>query len=175
MEKSIDGLRGAQRYSGQRNLWARVKPTFQARQQAVVRAAMEPQKPTGCWDFGLVFPRELLEPAEQGVDDDNIGVEAVDTGRKYEIEAKPLDRAIPGAPQRIQKKPAEKLKEMRAGNRRNPVPEDDTRGFRTRRLDPDERQVFHTLGVQMDFAMVVAGETLELFGEGTLRAMPAVN
>ena len=36
-------------------------------------------------------------------------------------------------------------------------------------------KAFDTLGVEMDFAMLVARETIKQFGEGTLRAVPAIN
>jgi len=38
-----------------------------------------------------------------------------------------------------------------------------------------QRKAFDTLGVEMDFAMLVARETIKQFGEGTLRAVPAIN
>ena len=109
------------------------------------------------------------------MDDDHIGVEAIDSRRKHEVEAESMDRAIPRAPERIQKKPGEKFQEMRTGDRWNLVPENGTGGWRTRRLEWNDRQIFHALGVEMDFAAFAPGEALKHFGKRALRAMAPVN
>lgn len=38
-----------------------------------------------------------------------------------------------------------------------------------------ERKIFDALGVKMDFAAIVAGETLEKFNQGAFRAVAPVN
>lgn len=38
-----------------------------------------------------------------------------------------------------------------------------------------QRQVFDALGIEMDFAVIVAREALEQFGKGALRAVAAVH
>jgi hypothetical protein len=46
-------------------------------------------------------------------------------------------------------------------------------GARNRMLS--DRKSFHALRIQMNFAMLVARETLEKFGKSALRAVAAVN
>jgi hypothetical protein len=53
------------------------------------------------------------------------------------------------------------------------VPEDGAdQGLRSRR---GERKIFHALREKMDFAPVIASETLEQFGNGALRTMTAIH
>jgi hypothetical protein len=62
---------------------------------------------------------------------------------------------------------------MRSRNRRHAVPEDGARLFWIKTAGAVE--VLDALGIQMNFAVVGADETLKQLGEGTLGAMPAVN
>jgi len=115
------------------------------------------------------------EAMEMNVNDDHVSVETIDSWRQDEIKVKPVYPSIPSAANAVQKKPGEKLEEMRAGNRGNLVPENDPGRLRTRGLERNDRQVFHALGVEVDFAMLVARETLEEFGERALCAMAPVH
>src|SRR5260370_42354540 len=58
---------------------------------------------------------------------------------------------------------------------RNSMPNDPARICRLHGRGAVECKVLDTLGVKMDFAMLVARETLKKFGESALRAMAPVN
>jgi len=58
---------------------------------------------------------------------------------------------------------------------RNSMPNDPAGICRPHKRGAVECKVLDTLGVKMDFAMLVARETPEKFGEGALRAMTPVN
>jgi hypothetical protein len=127
----------------------------------------------------VLLARQLLETMEERVDEDDVRVQRVDSGRKNEVEPQSADQAIPGTAERIQEKPSYELQEMGTGHRRNFVPEDcsgvlrESNPWLTKRLA--KREILNTLGVEMDFAMLVAREALEQFGKGALGAMAAVN
>jgi len=55
------------------------------------------------------------------------------------------------------------------------MPNDPARICRPHERGSVECKVLDTLSVKMDFAMLVARETIKQFGEGTLRAVPAIN
>src|SRR5215470_12721231 len=73
---------------------------------------------------------------------------------------------------------------MRPGNCGDLVPEDGAAflralgqraaGFRARRQSV-KSEIVDALGVKMNFAMIIAGEALEQFGESTLRTVAAVH
>ncbi len=64
---------------------------------------------------------------------------------------------------------------MGTGDGTNFMPNDRAGVLRPRNTGMSQRKAFDTLGVEMDFAMLVARETIKQFGEGTLRAVPAIN
>ena len=64
---------------------------------------------------------------------------------------------------------------MGTGDGTNFMPNDRAGVLRPRNTGMSQRKAFDALGVEMDFAMLVAGETFEQLGEGPLRAMPAIN
>jgi hypothetical protein len=82
--------------------------------------------------------------------------------------------AIPRAPDGIQKKPGEKLQEMGAGDGWNFMPDNQAGFLRVGNAWLIEGKVFNALGIEMNLAMLFAREAFQQFGEGALRAMPAV-
>ena len=59
-----------------------------------------PKKPGSC-RIEVLFARKFLEALEERMNDDNIGVHAVNAGRNDKVEPKPVDPAIPRAADRI--------------------------------------------------------------------------
>ncbi len=64
---------------------------------------------------------------------------------------------------------------MRTRDGRNSVQNDAAGIWRPHGRGAIECKVLDTLGIKMDFAMLVARETLEQFGERALSAVPAIN
>jgi len=56
---------------------------------------MKPPKETGPCRIEVLFVCKFLEAMEERVNEDNIGVQTVDSGRKNEVEAKSMDPPIP--------------------------------------------------------------------------------
>src|SRR5713101_5954245 len=80
-----------------------------------------------------------------------------------------MDPAIPRAANRIQEKPCGKLQKLRTAEGRNLVPEE-----RAGILPPLLRggikvEVLDALGIEMDFAMLLARKPFEQFGESACR------
>jgi hypothetical protein len=55
------------------------------------------------------------------------------------------------------------------------MPNDRSGVLRPRNIRMSQRNALDAMGVKMDFAMLVARETLEQLGKGTLRAVLAIN
>jgi len=136
---------------------------------------MKPPKKTGPRCPEVFFVCKFPEAKEERVNDDNIGVQTVDSGGKNEVEAKSMDPQIPCARKRIQEQPGEESQEMGTGNGTNFMPDDRSGALRPRNAWVSQCKVFDALGIEMDFAMLVVCEALEQFGEGALRAVPAIN
>jgi len=64
---------------------------------------------------------------------------------------------------------------MRPGKRRNFVPNDAAGLGGVRQFAASEREVVSTFRVEMDCAVIVTSQAFEELGEGTFRAMPAVD
>jgi hypothetical protein len=99
----LEERRGALGDGRKRNFRVRVNPPLQSSQESVVDTPMEPPKKTGPCGIAILFVCKFLEAMEKRVNDDNIGVQTVDSGRKNEVEAKSMDPPIPCARDRIQK------------------------------------------------------------------------
>jgi hypothetical protein len=136
---------------------------------------MQLPRKTGLSRIEVLFARKFLEAMEERVNDDDIGVQTVDSGRNDKIEPKSVDPAIPRAADGIQKKPGEELQEMGAGNGRNFMPDDRAGFLLVSNTWLIEGKIFNALGIEMNLAMLFAREAFQQFGEGALRAMPAVN
>src|SRR6266436_4621559 len=95
--------RGALGDGGKRNFRVRVNPPLQSSQESVVDAPVEPPKEAGPCGNEILFVHKFLEAMEERVNDDNIGVQTVDSGRENEVEAKSMDPPIRCARDRIQK------------------------------------------------------------------------
>jgi hypothetical protein len=168
-------LRGAARDGHEGDLGVRVKTALETGQKRVIGAAMEAAKKTGHGRSGNFLAGKFLEPMEQGMNDDNVGVEAIDSGRKNEVEAKSVDGAIPGAAKRVEKKPGNKLQEVGTRDGRNFVPEDGAGILRTGGDKRTKCEIVDALRVEMNFAMLSARETFKELGESALSAMAAVH
>src|SRR6266849_4766369 len=88
---------GALGDSGERNFGVRINAALQASKKGVVGAAMEPAKKPGSWRIRVVLARKFLEAMKKRVNDDNVGVQTVNSGRKNKIEPQSADPAIPRA------------------------------------------------------------------------------
>ena len=75
----------------------------------------------------------------------------------------------------VHHEPSDKLQKVRARDGRNAMPIDRAARRLVFAARAGEREIFHTLGVKMNFALMLAGENFEKFGEGAFGAMTAVN
>ncbi len=135
---------------------------------------MEPPKQTGPCRNEIFFARKFLKAMEERVDDDNIGVQTVNSRRNDKVEPNSMDPAIPRAADGIQEKPGEKLQEMRTRDGRNIVPDDRPGVLGECNTWLRKRKVFNALGIEMNLATLFAREAFQQFGKRALRAMPAV-
>jgi len=119
--------------------------------------------------------RKVLEATKERVNDDDIGVQTINSRRKKEVEAKSMNPPIPRVADRIQEKPREELEEMRTGKRRDFVPNDHTGVLRACDAWWGKRKVLNALGIEMNLAMLVAGKAFQHFCKGAFRAVAAVN
>jgi hypothetical protein len=136
---------------------------------------MEAPKKTGPCRIAVLFVRKFPEAIEKRVNDNEVGVQTVNSGRNDKVEAKSADPTIPYAADRIQEKPGEKLQEMGAGDGRNFMPDDRPGVLRVCDSRLSQRETLNALGIEMNLAMLFAREAFEQFGKRALRAMPAVN
>lgn len=119
--------------------------------------------------------RELPKPVEHHVNDDDVGIKAIETRRYDNIERKAAESAMPPSKNAIRRHPSEELHQMRARNRGNLVPEDRTRFAGTRHLRIVKRETFRAARVKMNLAVVVVGQALKQFRQGALGAVSPVN
>jgi hypothetical protein len=136
---------------------------------------MKPPKKPGSCRIEVLFARKFLEAMEERVNDDDVGVQTVNSGRNDKVEPNPVDPAIPRAADRIQEKPGEELQEMGTGNGRNSMPYDRAGFLRMCNTRFIEGKLCNALGIKMNFTMLVARKAFQQLGERALRAMPAVN
>lgn len=115
------------------------------------------------------------EPMEQSMNKDDVRVETVDSGRKNQVAANAADPAIPAAANRIQKKPAKKLQQVRSRDGGNFVPEDASCSGRKNTSGIVDSEILDAICVEMNFAVVRARKTFQQFGKSTLRPMTAVH
>ncbi len=172
---TIEEPRGAQGNGDDGNFRVAVDAALQLSKKSVVNAPMEPPKTVRPCQIEVFFTRKLLEAMEKRVNDDNFGAQTVNSGRKDEIEPKPLAPAIPCAADGIQKKPSEKSQEMGTRDGGNLMPDDSPGVWRGSNAWWSQRKILNALGKQMNLAMLFAREAFKQFGKGALRAMPAVN
>src|SRR6266852_1368125 len=166
---------GALGDSGERNFGVRINAALQASKKGVVGAAMELPKKAGSWQRAVVLARKFLEAMKKRVNDDNVGVETVNSGRKNKIEPQSADPAIPRAAERIQEKPGDKLQEMGTGDGRDFMPDDRAGVLRACNTWRSKGKALNALGIQMNLAKVFAREALQHFGKRALGTMAAVN
>ena len=70
---------GALRDGSERNSRVRIDATLQSSKKSVVGAPMESPKKTGLSRTEILLVRKLLEAIEKGVNDDDIGVQTVNS------------------------------------------------------------------------------------------------
>ena len=121
------------------------------------------------------FADKLQKTMKKGVNEDEIRIETIDTGRKNKVKLKAADVAVPGAAERVEDYPTNESKKMGARNGRNFMPKNRTRLGRASRAFPSQSNFLGALSIQMDFTMIVASEALEELGQGTLCAVAAVH
>lgn len=98
-------LRGSMlRNRGKSNMRVAVDAALEESKHAVIQCAM---KSSQSGRSGLFV--KFREAAKDGVDEDDIGVETIDAGGEYEIEAEAVKKAVPNATKPVQPKPKRKL------------------------------------------------------------------
>jgi len=117
---------------------------------------MKPPKKTGLCRIADLFAGKFLEAMEERVNDDDIGVQTVNSRREDQVESKPLEPAIPCARKRIQKKPGKELQEMGTGNGGNFMPEDRSGFVCAWDTCLIHEKVVDALGKEMNLAMLFA-------------------
>jgi hypothetical protein len=169
------GARGhrAQSYTG-----LGVNTALETSQQRIVEAPVSKTETTGggsSWN-GTLLARQLLQTMEKRVNDNYIGVGTVDTGGKDEIETEAAESRRCPTRKAIEEKPRDVGEEQwRAGDRGNWMPEDDSLCALVMRGPARYGKIFDTLGEEMNFAPIVAGQPLEQFGDRAFRAMTAID
>ena len=136
---------------------------------------MEASKKLGPCQIESLGERKFLEAMEKRVNDDNVGVQTINSGRKDKVEPKSMDPAIPKATDPVQQEPGEKLQELRAGHGWHSMPDDRSRVLRACVAWLSNGKIFNALGVEMNLAKFFASEAFQQFGNGTLSTVPAVN
>src|SRR5260370_31209912 len=99
---TIEEPRGALGNGDDGNFRIGVDAALQLSKKSVVNAPMEPPKTVRPCQIDEFFTRKLLEAMEKRLNDANFGAQTVNSGRKDEIEPKPLAPAIPCAADGIQ-------------------------------------------------------------------------
>jgi hypothetical protein len=133
-----------------------------------------PEEPGTC-RISLLIAREVLEAIKERVNDDDVGIQTVNSWRDDEVEPKSMDPATPRAENPIHQKPDEKLQKMGTWEGRNFVPKD---GLGIPSARPGwlrQREIFNALSIKMNLTMSVPREAFEQFGESALGAMSAIN
>jgi hypothetical protein len=133
-----------------------------------------PEEPWLC-GIGLLIARELLKTMEKHVNDDDVSIQTIDSGRKNEVETSSVDPAIPRPANGIQEKPSNKLEEMGTGDGGNSMPKDGPGVPRVRVAWVSQLEALNALGIKMNLAMLLAREAFQQFRKRTLRAMTAID
>jgi len=136
---------------------------------------MKLPKETGLCRIVSFFAGKFLEAMEECVNDDDIGVQTVNSGRNDKVEPKSLEPAIPRTRDRIQKKPGKESQEMGTGNGGDLMPEDRAGFLCAWDTWLSNGKTINALGVEMNLAMLFTREALQQFGKRALRPMTAVN
>jgi hypothetical protein len=159
----------------ERDFGVRIDMALPCCKKGVVGAAVELPKKAGAWRGAALFARQFPETMEEHVNEDDVGVQTVDSGRENKVEPQSVDHAIPRTTERIQEKPGDELQEVGAGGGGDSVPEDRSRLLREVDTRLSKREALDPLGVEMNLAMLMARESFEKLGKGALRSMAAVN
>jgi hypothetical protein len=168
-------LRCATGNGRKRNPGSRIDAALQSSQKGIVGTPVQLPKEARPCRVTAGFGRKFLETMEEYVNDDDIGVQAIDSGRKNEVEPKPANPAIPRPANGIEEQPDEALEKMRTGNRRNFMPDDCPEVVRTGNTCSSQCKPLNVLGIKMNLTMLFARQALEQLGKRALRAMATVN
>jgi hypothetical protein len=86
MEVLIEQVGGVFRDRRERRASIGIEATFKRGQQAVIGTPMKASKQAGQPRIGRPFrPGEFLQPAEHGVNDDDIRTQTIDSGRQGKV------------------------------------------------------------------------------------------
>jgi hypothetical protein len=108
---------------------------------------MESPKETEAGTLSRYFTDKLQETMKKGVNEDEIRIETIDTGRKNKVKLKVADVAVPGAAEGVEDYPTNESKKMGAGNRRNFTPKNRTRLGRARGAFPGQSNPLGALSI----------------------------
>jgi hypothetical protein len=133
-----------------------------------------PEKPWFC-RIGKAFASQFAEAMEERMNNDDIGIQTVNSWREDEVEPKSMDPAIPRAENPIHQEPGEKLQKMGTRDGRNFTPEGGPGIFWAWPGWFGQREIFNALSIKMNLTMLAPREALEQFGKRALSAMPAIN
>ena len=86
----------------ERNCGVRIDAAFQSRKKSVISATMKPSKKTGLCRIVDFFVGKFLEATKERVDNNDIGIQTVNSGRNDKVETKSVDPAAPCATDGIQ-------------------------------------------------------------------------
>ena len=108
---------------------------------------METPKETKAGTLSRYFTDQLQKTMKKGVNDDEIRIETIDTGRKNKVKLKAADAAVPGAAERAEDYPTNESKKMGAGNGRNSMPKNRTRLGRASGTFPSQSNPLGALSI----------------------------
>ena len=86
----------------ERNCGVRIDAAFQSRKKSVISATMKPSKKTGLCRIMEFFADKFLESTKERVNNNDIGIQTVDSGRNDKVETESVDPAAPCATDGIQ-------------------------------------------------------------------------
>jgi len=116
-------------------------------QQPVISSPMEtPGESRFCERIVRFFTREFSQPMKQGMNNDDIGIQAVDSGRQDQIERGIAEKSVVPAQKPIRGEPTQELQEMWATYRGHLVPPDGACFPSSRNIRMIHRNIFNALG-----------------------------
>ena len=86
----------------ERNCAVRIDAAFESRKKSVISATMKPPKKASLSRIVDFFVGKFLEATKERVDNNDIGIQTVNSGRNDKVETKSVDPAAPCATDGIQ-------------------------------------------------------------------------
>jgi len=139
-------------------------------QKSVVHSPVQTAQPAGMVRF-----LQLRNAMKNGVHQNQIRIESVDSRREDDLGLFSARELLPPTGQSIQTKPGEKLHEVRSGKRADAMPSDLAAFLCPACGVQREAYVADALRVEFNFIFVIGGEAVHQFGDCALGAVLAID